>query len=424
MPASISSNTFSSMCLTAKEISDIAGRDVECMGYLLAEKGSRTITGFYFPEQHGDDAESGTGDFPYRQFYENGRHMAGMWHSHGFFPVLHSPIDFNHAKNRLQAMQRENALLDAWDFYCGAGSMELFNRETMQGIKIALSGDYKPEIRAVHEILPEKFLSIVINHETYNGKGGAYDAMVFSLEGNELKKEKAGLDIRPLIAGKNLEEIADNYTIGGLLLKDNPDDRKRTKPKIGVQNNAVEAASKYGCFSIQCENPQELADSIEDIGLLSGGELNRYKEKLPKKPCAKESIENIVNEKPLLSLRQHEFSEPSIEAMQAHAFYVRLFLSAMGFYQRSESCKRYMHADKAVIDLFAALSGALESSTVGIMQILSKIEDAGAPLDVYACALKEANDIIEKQEHVPEKKHLLKRIKSLLKKAKKEAEHA
>ncbi|MBU2638712.1 MAG: Mov34/MPN/PAD-1 family protein [Nanoarchaeota archaeon] len=411
----LSSEVFSRMCLAAREISGIVGRDVECMGYLLAEKGSSAVTDFYFPEQHGDDAESGTGDFLYRQLYEQGMNITGMWHSHGYFPVFHSPTDHTHVKNRLKAMQRENDLLDAWDAYSNPGSIKLFNKETMQGMKIKLSINYKPEIKNVHEQLPETFQSIVINRDTYNGSNKAYDAMHFSLENNELKQEKAKIDIHPIMATSVLENMANNYTISGLLLKDMPAYRKKASPKTRIKNNAVEITSRYGCFSIKCDNPQELAESIEDVIALSDEELDKYKEKLPKKPNAKDSIENIVNEKQLFSFRQYDSEDPCIEATEMHAFYVGLFLSAIDFYQRSESCKRYMHADKAVIDLFAALSGAVESSPKTIFQLFSSIEESGVPLDVYINPLNEAKAIIEK---MPGKKPLLKKVESMLKKAK------
>lgn len=421
----VSSEAFSRICLTAREISGIAGRDVECMGYLLAEKGSSAVTDFYFPEQHGDDAESGTGDFLYRQFYEDGMNIRGMWHSHGSLPVSHSRIDLAHIRNKLKAMQRENSVLDAWDFYCNPGSIELFSRETMQGLKIALSISYKPQIKKVHELLPEVFLSIVINRETCSANIESYEAMQFSLENNGLRKEKAKIDIQPIMPGQQLESIANNYTISGLLLKDTAACRKKSNPKIQIKNNAVEITSRYGCFSVECDNPNDLAETIEDVKKLSDEELKKHRQNLPKKPNAKESIESIVNEKKksLLQLNPYEFREPAVEAMQMHAFYLGIFLSSMEFYQRSDFCRKYMHADKAVIDIFAALSGAIEAGNETLMAFFSRIEDAGAPLDIYIGALREAEGIIERHKDIPEKARLLKKINAILKKAKKGAKN-
>ncbi|MEK6864643.1 MAG: hypothetical protein AABX27_05075, partial [Nanoarchaeota archaeon] len=149
----ISEIAYKKISATALFISDIAAREVECMGYLLAKKGSSTVTDFFFPQQEGLEARSGTSDFPYTGFYEKGANIIGMWHSHGSFPLFHSGIDYMHIENKLRAIARENNLLDSWQAYSVENAINLFNSEIMQGFKIVLKqempADKKvPEIKA------------------------------------------------------------------------------------------------------------------------------------------------------------------------------------------------------------------------------------------------------------------------------------
>ncbi len=422
----ISEIAYKKISATALFISDIAAREVECMGYLLAKKGSSTVTDFFFPQQEGLEARSGTSDFPYTGFYEKGANIIGMWHSHGSFPLFHSGIDYMHIENKLRAIARENNLLDSWQAYSVENAINLFNSEIMQGFKIVLKqempADKKvPEIKAnemikVQEIFPKEFYSIVVNKDTYR-KGKQCHAMRFSLLNDELLKAEEPVEIIPQLSSETLEEIAEKFSCDGIALKDNKAYKALNAVKATQENNLVNLSCKKGNFSLECktqEQAAELSESIEEIKELEDSEKEELRKNIPRQPSADKKLESMLgNNKEAVEMAPCYSSKPISDylsgAMELHALQARKFISLSPYYTKAE-----LDAEKAILDIFAALSGVFDSFESRKENLKSRAEIIKGLLRKTQCfdrfakeILKRADEIIQNGEYSDEEKQML-----------------
>ncbi|MFH1065796.1 MAG: hypothetical protein V1734_04810 [Nanoarchaeota archaeon] len=453
----ISEIAYKKISATAMFISDIAAREVECMGYLLAKKGSSTVTDFFFPQQEGLEARSGTSDFPYTGMHEKGMSIAGMWHSHGSFPLFHSGIDCMHIENKLRAIARENKLLDSWQAYPIENAISMFNSETMQGFKIVLKEKAYaiPEIKAnellkVHEIFPKEFYSIVVNKDTYR-KGKQCHAMRFFLLNNELLKAEEQVEIIPGLESKTLEKIAEKFSCDGIALKDMKAYKALNAVKAKQENNIVNLSCKKGNFSLECrtqEQAVELSESIKEIKELKEQEKEELKKNIPKQPSADKRLESMLGNKAAIKEGIEESVEKTIEkermqeaikteaipkatapasyskpisdylsgAMELHALQARKFISLAPYYTKAE-----LDAEKAIVDIFAALSGVFDSSESRKENLKTRAEIIKGLLRKTRCfdrfakeILKKADEIIQDGEYTGEEKQM---IAELIKKA-------
>ncbi|MDI6738036.1 MAG: hypothetical protein QME12_06000 [Nanoarchaeota archaeon] len=406
---------YSRICSTAMAVSDIVGREVECMGYLLRKKGSELITDFFFPQQNGMDARSGTSDFPPREMYEKGFYIAGMWHSHGAFPLSHSKIDYSHIANRLKAMEREYRILDSWLSFSSGNAISMYNPETMQGFKIllkeGLQADKKtPEIKA-KEIFPSEFLSIVVNDGVYR-KGKKCHAMRFSLDGSNILKSEEEIGIINSLPDETLEEIAEKFCFNGKPLKESGNYRQIARQKAKAEGKQVYLSCKNGNFLLECRTENEaneLGESIASIEELEEQEKEQISSRIPKPPSLEKRLESIlgkkqtalVPEKPYIS--NDDYLNGSKEL---HLLYVGKFLALLPYYSRAE-----LDSEKAVLDLLAAVAGAFDtgSSREEVMKARAqkirracrKIKTPDKPAKE---ALKKAERIIREGDYSPEEK--------------------
>lgn len=425
----ISEIAYKKISATALFISDIAAREVECMGYLLAEKGSSTVTDFFFPQQEGLEARSGTSDFPYTGMHEEGMGIAGMWHSHGSFPLFHSGIDYMHIENKLRAIARENNLLDSWQAYPGKNAINLFNSETMSGFKVVLkqqAGKNAPELKA-KELFPTEFFSIVVNKGTYR-KGKQCHAMRFSLLNDELLKAEERVEIIPELSRQTLEEIAGKFSCDGIALKDNKAYKALNAVKATRENNIVNIICKKGNFSLECKTEEqavELSESIECIKELEDKEKEELKNNVPKQPSADKRLESMLGNKKEATSEPAEkaavkgaiaiapvykpISDYLIGAMELHALQARKFISLSSYYTKEE-----LDAEKAILDIFAALSGVFDASESRKENLKTRADIIKGILAKIMCPdkfakeiLKKADEIIQDGEYTEEEKQVL-----------------
>ncbi|MDD4877801.1 MAG: hypothetical protein PHO02_02065 [Candidatus Nanoarchaeia archaeon] len=421
---------YSRICSTARAVSDIAEREIECMGYLLQKKGSLLITDFFFPKQNGMDARSGTSDFPPRDMYEKGFYIAGMWHSHGAFPLFHSEIDYAHIANKLKAMEREYKTLGSWLSFSSGNEIAMYNKETMQGFKIMLKDNLGaqadktvPEIN-VKEVFPDEFLSIVVNEGVYrNGKKP--HAMKFSLDGSNLLKSKEETGIIPSLPDETLEEIAEKFYFNGKPLKESGNYKQINAPKAKAEGKQVHLNCKKGNFLFECKNKEEaneLQESILSVEELGEQEKKEISARIPKPLSLEQNLGLILKKKTtaIAPEKQYASNDDYLNgSKEFHLFYVGKFLALLPYYTRAE-----LESEKAVLDLLAAVAGvfddaetreeAIKARAVKIKQACRKIKAADKSAKE---ALKKAGEIIRGGDYSKdEKRKILARLRMIRKK--------
>lgn len=426
----LSESAYSRICSTARAVSDIVGREVECMGYLLQKKGSSLITDFFFPRQDGMDTRSGTSDFPPREMYEKGFYIAGMWHSHGSFHLFHSETDYAHIRNRLKAMEREYNSLDSWLSFSSENAIAMYNAETMQGFKLLLKqgmqiGKKSPEI-TVKEVFPNEFLSIVVNDSVYR-EGKKYHVMQFSLNAGSLLKSEKEIKIIPSLPDETLEEIAVKFHFKGKPLKELENYRQLEKPKIKAEGKQVYLDCKKGNFLLECKTEKEadeLKDSIQSVEGLEESEKKKISSKIPKPPSLEKKLESIFGKKQttaLVSKRAYASNEDYLNgSKELHMFYVGKFISLLPYYSKAE-----LKSEKAVLDLLGALAGAFDESETkeqAMKERAHKIRQACRKIKTIDNsakeALKKAEGIIKHGDYNPEQKRkIIARIRIMRKKS-------
>lgn len=421
----ISDFVYLKICTTARAISHLAGREVECMGYLLKKKGSALITDFFFPCQNGMEARGGTSDFPHTEIYESGFYVAGMWHSHGSFPLFHSQTDYTHIANKLKSMERENTRLDSWQAYPLKNAVALFNSETMNGFKLMLKCEKQYEIKP-KEVFPDGFFSIVVNRDVY-ARGKQCHAMRFSLRGAELLRAEEKAEIIPALPDETLEEIAEKFSIDGKLLKDAGAYKKMEAICPEAKGDEVYLNCRKGNFVLKCKSESEakqLQKSIFSIEELEEQEKEQIKSRIPKPPSLEKKLESIFGKKQeaLVSQKQYASNDDYLNgSKELHLFYVGKFLAMLPYYTKVE-----MDSDKAVLDLLAAVAGvfdeaetreeAIKARAIKIREACRRIKVLDKPAKE---ALKKAEEIVKKGDYSPEEKRKIAARLRILRKKKK-----
>ncbi|HII15119.1 MAG TPA: hypothetical protein HA362_02295 [Nanoarchaeota archaeon] len=447
---------FAEMCLYAREISGFAGKDIECMGYLYSEKGSGRITGFFFPEQYGSISRASASEFPCMDLYKAGAHLVGMWHSHGVHGLFHSHTDHEHIKSKLAAMKKHNEKAGRWDFNAGGPCLDLFNAQTMQGRRIMLEAGTEYCIKSVEEVLPSSFLSIVINAGAYTKGNGKYLAELFSIKGGELKHTKAGLGLAACsmpnvcLPQEHLAEIGEKYSFSldnqrehAARLKDTElfkrklqfaqplamAERERPAFEAIARDNSVELKSSHGIFRINLgdrESALRFASRIKSVESISQEETARHIPACSRLP-AKKRLEGILNpgekQEAIVSQAPYKSNNEYFNgARELHLLYVQLFLGSVDFYRHGH--RNHMDADKAVVDMFAALSGVFDGNAADYEKRLDKVEECIARLEesgvleqIHKDAVNEALGIISTGEYagrcIGKSKQLAENMKTL-----------